>query len=505
MSGCIGNSDPSAVSSPHEPVSSTPGDVGNITTCDITCPDSYALYPYNIEGNAICLTDEMDYEGVPIIAPLLKTRGTMISIVWKDDADGFKKNKLDYTELDFEDVSEFSSCVAITFYETTLESSNITNKKAIVVDSYENALLAGPLAAILDVPILFYGETTNEALWRLGARHASDIIAVGNLPYAEWTDVSLQIPQDVHEYTIDAAKSNGIVLDYLVVTNADDNDGLRSYFPQNPNTPYTPHLSSFASLFAIYRNGLVISVANGSKAPSPYTIDMGIEAVAGKLKQEGMKPRFLMMLGDSVSLPFSYYFGNTAIAPVAFEEKIATDNVYASLKGVPGQGYDADSTNGSYNYPKNAIAVDLAHGRIIAKNLSGLSMHFDRIVNYNEYLATNSAPSTPQLNANKNEWNNNAFGYNGFNAEWGWPEEIQTMMNLWMNGEFNIEEGSIKAKSIWPLSLNDDFAKYPAISNFVVSGADHGSPQGNTIHHTDIMPVPPQRKCPIILLYRTDR
>ncbi|MDD5502441.1 MAG: C25 family cysteine peptidase [Candidatus Thermoplasmatota archaeon] len=453
----------------------------------ITSPQKYALEPYGVPGNAICLTDEKDYEGIPILVPIFKNHDKMTSLAWKDASDGFKKNKLIYTDIDFENVSEFSSIIAITFYEKNEKSDVI---KAIVVDSYENSILAGPIASILDIPILRYGQTTNEALWRIGAKNAENIIAIGNVPYSKTAGVSLGMQQDIWNFTVSLAKSHSVDMNYIVVCNPDDNDGLQSYFPQSTSTPYTAHLSCLASTFAAFRNGIVISVANGSVAPSPAHIDSSVENMVYMLNHNELKMRFLLLVGDSISLPFSYYFGNIIAAPVQDEEKIATDNIYADLEGAPENGYDTENKNGNYDYPEKAISVELAVGRIIAKNCSRLSMQLDRIVNYREYLAVESAPVASTMNTLSDEWNNNALAYTAESTESGWPEELQGALLISQRGFFNLKERSLDEKTLCILadsSLPNDFA----ISNFVFAGPDHGNPQRNSASYDRIISMPP--------------
>lgn len=62
--------------------------------------------------------------------------------------------------LTYSDLSIFPSQIAITFWEKS--------RKAIVVDNYTNALNVVPIANIKNIPILIQGETTKEALYRLG-------------------------------------------------------------------------------------------------------------------------------------------------------------------------------------------------------------------------------------------------------------------------------------------------------------------------------------------------
>jgi hypothetical protein len=243
-------------------------------------------------------------------------------------------------------------------------------------------------------------------------------------------------------------------------------------------------------MFAAFRNGIVISVANGSVAPFPYEIDISVERVAKMLENGGITPRFLLILGDSVSLPFSYYFGNMVTAPVKYEEKIATDNIYADLEGVPENGYDTENKNGNYDYPEKATSIELANGRIVAKQPSGLSMQFNRMVNYRDYFATELAPAAPTMDIIPGEWNNNALAYTGQSTETGWPEELQGALLLSQNGIFNIKERSLDEKTLCILadsSLSDDFA----ISNFIFAGPDHGNAQGNSASFDQIVAMPP--------------
>jgi len=493
MSGCVGNLDVNRNRTFIADNSNRPANTeqkasegSNHLSGEIVRPSSYTLKPYEIRGDAICLVDENDYEGVPILVPVFKNHNKMVSLAWKDSRDSFKKNKLTYTDIDFEDVSEFSSKIALTFYETS-ESQNTENGdriKAIVVDSYENSLLAGPIACILDIPILRYGPMTNEVLWRTGIYKAENVIAIGNTPYSNNAGIALKTQFDVWNFTISLATDFGVDMNYIVVTNPDDNEGLTSYFPQNSKTPYTPHLSCFASMFAALRNGIVVCCdAADNKAPSPELIDKSIESVAEKMRYVGIESKFLLMVGDSISLPFAYYWFNGSSDNLG---KIPTDNVYADLGGSPTEGYDTDKNRPGF--PSGAKMPELASGRIIAKNLSGMSMYFDRMVNYMQYLAVGQAPSTPQMDTVPNEWNNNAFTYNGLQAEWGWPEEIQSTIDLFLNGKFNVKEGSVEAKG---KLFGYVLAEYVSMSNFIVSGGDHGSPHGNSIQYSDVKPMPP--------------
>lgn len=447
------------------------GSGGSETTL-VQKPSKYSLTALELQGKRRIVLPESDYASLPILAPVFKNHGMNVSIEW---------NNGDGVQIAADDASKFSSQVAITFWEGK-------STKAIVVDSYENALLVGPLACMLDAPILYYGSTTNEALWRVGAITKDDIISAGNAPFSNKVKISLKNQEAVQDYTISVAKEKGTNLNYIAVVNPDDDGGLESYFPQN--APYTAHLSCFGSIFAVYRNGIVISVANGSKAPYPGIIDQSIEHVASKLKQNGMTPKFLMLLGDSVSLPFSYYWFSDRSTELG---KIPTDNVYANFDGTPSEGYDTNKENPGY--PSNAKNVDVAHGRIIAKNLAGLSRYADRIFNYREYLAIETAPPAPIPTLNPLEWNNNALAYSSTAAEFGTPEEVQAWANMFVFGGFNTLEGSVVGHTCVPgagsIVSGKLLGELFTLSNFIVAGADHGCPHGNSVWYNQLKPMPP--------------
>ncbi|MDD5502629.1 MAG: C25 family cysteine peptidase [Candidatus Thermoplasmatota archaeon] len=442
----------------------------------VSKPVNTVLSAMDLQGKKGVVIPSTEYYNLPILAPVLKNYGLNVSVDWKKDG---------YADISCPDVSEFSSKIALAFWNRS--------DMAIVVDNYENSILAGSLASVLNAPILYYGNTTNEALWMLGATNPENIIAIGNVPYAEKANVSLAGQDDIIGFTVSAAKEKGVNLNYITVVNADDETGLQSYFKQKSKTPYTEHLSCFGSIFSAYHNGIVVSVANGTIAPSPEIIDLAVAKAAKAMNESGMQPKFLLMLGDSVSLPFCYYWfpGNS-------EElgKIPTDNVYADLEieGVCEDGYDTNESNPGH--PVEPMTVELANGRIVAKSLESLSRYADRIFNYNEYLAATSAPAANIPALNPLEWNNNALAYSATGAEFGTPEELQAYELLLTSG-FNTQEGSAAGHTSPGLIAGFNqvsgvlVSTLFTMSSLIVAGADHGCPQANSVDYSQLQPMPP--------------
>ncbi|MCK4614061.1 MAG: hypothetical protein KAU14_04590, partial [Thermoplasmata archaeon] len=119
-------------------------------------PSDYEIAPGSVfpggelSSDTIVLQGE-DYEAFPVTAPLLSLHGIDTFIDWGTG-----------DQVVVDDLSMYSSVIALTFFEDA--------GKAIVVENYSGALLAVPLSVTFNAPILYQdqGDTTNEALWRLG-------------------------------------------------------------------------------------------------------------------------------------------------------------------------------------------------------------------------------------------------------------------------------------------------------------------------------------------------
>ncbi|PKP68132.1 MAG: hypothetical protein CVT83_06525, partial [Alphaproteobacteria bacterium HGW-Alphaproteobacteria-5] len=451
-------------------------------------PSVYTLSNYVVSGNAICLTDTNDYEGVPVLAPIFKNHNKMVSIGWKDTNDQFKQNKLSYASINFDDVSEFSSRIAITFYEVNpvLNNTPISGKKAIVVDSYENALLAGPLACMLNAPILYSGSTTNEALWRVGAIKAEDIISIGTTPYSGEVETSLNSQEEIQNCTVSLATQKGINLNYIAVANPDDNTDSNSGYIA------TAHLSTFGSLFAAMHNGIVLTVSADAQS-----IDSAISQLCKKLSTKPSDSqwwkytsvKYLLMCGDSASLPFVYYWRQDDAINGQGWEFVPSDNPYADLDGDTVFTHTLTSTK-TNDMDARLRTPELACGRIVAKTLNDMSSYFDRVFNYGDRFGASSLPADVGLPALSpySDWQNNAVTWCGLAAEFGAQSLLSAYQWMLLDWGFNTQEDSAHAHTLVGGGLiAGDMAK----ANFVLADADHGSPQGNTVSYSQLKAMPP--------------
>jgi hypothetical protein len=412
-------------------------------------PGSYSISALDFQGKTRIILSEADYKSLPVLAPVFKNHGIDASIAW---------NNGDGVEIAAEDASKFSSQVAVTFWEGKAQ-------KAVVVDSYENALLAGPLAAMLDAPILYYGSTTNEALWRIGANDSSEVISMGNTPYSSKVQASLQNQNAVWEYTISTAKGRGANLNYIAVVNPNDDTDDKFY---------TAHLSAFGSVLATYRNGLVISTDGDSQKTNAL-----IKSLVNKTVNANMDPKFVCILGDYA-----------AVQPGGW----ITDSSWEG-DGVTSEDENPCPSDNPYvDFDEDNSTVELANGRIIAKTINDMSYYFDRIVNYNSYISNPKKDASPNPLLFGADWNNNAMTYFATRTEYMTLGAETATNNLFRDSSFNTQDDSVQAHcdvenvlGITGMLLPPDFAK----SNFIAMMSDHGYPGGCSVSAGDLIDMPP--------------
>ncbi len=411
-------------------------------------PSRQSLSKLDLQGKSRIVLPEGDYACLPVLAPVFKNFGINVSIGW---------NPGDGADIQGGDASRFSSEIAVTFWE-----GNCSN--AIVVDSYENALLAGPLASIINAPVLYYGTTTNEALWRIGANDSNEIIAVGNVPYAVKTKVSLQSQEKIWECTIAAAKQKGINLNYVAVVNPNDDTS---------NKFYTSHLSAFGSILAAHRNGLVVSTNGISEKTNAM-----IKSVADKIECANLNLKFICIIGDYAAVQPGGWITDDSWGESALSDDdnpCPSDNPYA----------DFDDDNAT---------VECANGRIIAKKLSDMSKYIDIMVNYKSYLSNPKKDASPNPVLFGSDWNNNAMTYFATRTEYMTLGAETATNNIFRASSFNTQDDSAQAHcdvenilGITGMLLAPDFAK----SNFIAMMSDHGYPGGCSVDAEDLVDMPP--------------
>jgi len=399
---------------------------GDFEQAVVTDPGTDYLQPYDVAGVARITLPANMYAAAPYLAPMV-TRGVTTSLGWNGD-----ENPQTTLEPDETDIAKLSGRLALSYWDAP--------DRAIVVDSYERALLMAPLAGLADIPLLLYDwRYTDEALTKLGTIYAPQIIVCGDTPYNN-RGVTVLDDDEVLAYTLDYALYIGHDVDYIVATNPDDGPGVAS----------TPRLSALAAAWAVHYGGVLVVVP-----ASASEINSRVHAAYAALEDVGMTPRFLNIVGDEKSVPMLVQ-GNTP-----------SDNSYADRDG-------------------DRYTVEIANGRVLAKELWDQSYYLDRIINYDAYL------DAGLLRANRvidpQHWSNNAVIYMGWAAEFAEDSENHCRERMWAEGQFNTQDDTDKAHAAMKLAMMEDFAR----SNFIIINADHGMPSGTvTWSSSDLLDLNP--------------
>lgn len=396
----------------------------------VTEPTVKVLDEYDLFGIERVIVTDSRYQAAPITSTLIPY-GILPSIEWE------KNNATDMWINYTSTVSEFSSRMAISVWDSP--------DYAIVVDDYESAILSVPLSVYLDAPLLMDGTTTDEALWELGTIYADQIICVGTTQYNN-DGVTVIDEDDVMEYALGIAILNGETPDYLVVTNPDDADG---------NTAY---LSSMAGAFAAYHRGVILTIGS---TDTSTVINTKIHDAYDVFTDIGLNCTYLNIVGDYKSVPHKYEnhgFGNEP-----------SDNRYADLDGDP-------------------VTIEIAAGRVFGKTLEDVAYYLDRVINYESYWDTDTAPVAPAPALVPGQWNNNAVIYCGWAAEFAEDSENHCREYMRNIGWFNTKDDSEVAHAMATAQLMADFAA----SNFIIINADHGMPTGTvTFDSGDLLDLHP--------------
>jgi hypothetical protein len=397
-------------------------------------------------GDAVKRALTCNYEAIPMLAPVFKNRG--IEVRW-----GASSDKSDL-QIPFNfDSSALSSAIARRFWDSA--------ENAIVVNNYAGAVLSSQIGCLLNAPLLIYGSTTDEILEKLGVE-SEDIISVGDTPYTKGTVLKTQ--DDVLDFMINLNGEKINSMNYIAVANPEDMES---------SAVASPSMSSFAPLFAAYHNGMVVISSDNSTL-----VNEEIKNCISKLNDAGAKPRHVCLVGDYSALNATYittdqYDGNGFW--LDYKYGTPSDNPYGDL----------DS---------NPMTIELAVGRIIARNLNEMSNYFGRISNYKKQISNEKYPEDANSGLNVmlgSDWNNNAITYFGSGTEHMAPDSELSVNQMFKNAKFDVQDDSPQAKTngyvhavavggpiitqeiSGPL-LAADFAK----SNFIAMDADHGCPEG---------------------------
>ena len=394
-------------------------------------PDSFDK---NDGYNEKIILSEDNYEGLSFLAPAAMNKGVLPLINWGEGQ-----------SLSYSDLSAFSSSTAISFWEEKdvdefSKEELVKSRKAIVVDNYENALNVVPISNFKNIPILIQGETTEEALYRLGTIYPEQVIVYGETEYNQFENKGVIVLDNTTllDYTINCAKEVDININYITVVNPNDN---------NEEVADVPHLSAFGSLLAVHRNSIILTCEANNE-----TINSSVHNAVEVLENNGMKTEYICIVGDAYSLPFIYDYVKL------LDHDSPTDNFYADLDGDP-------------------YTIEIAIGRIVGKTLADMSFYMDRIFNYNSYLEIGKAPIVSNRFEMGQEWDNNGLTYCATAAEFAGEGDMYVNEKLY-EGDFNTRDASPEAHTGYATTevsgeiLPMQFQR----ANFIMMDADHGNP-----------------------------
>lgn len=304
--------------------------------------------------------------------------------------------------------SEMSSAIADRYWTQI--------KVAVVVEDYEHALLAAPLASYINAPILF---DCDDIRAYLDGRGIDSIIKVGDCGrYGGLHVLELKTQEDVWEYYI-SVLGDGDSCNYLVVANPGDID-------YSDERLFIPGLSLAAGALASERHALVITgdytvdknwtfqlgygtaeAGAGERGEDPdvvseelevelqlniskraVQIDNDIDRAVECLSSNAKPPEYLAIVGGPAAVPMMYlkspiYYENVQQDEKG-EEYLATDSFYGDLDIKLNWTQDALEEN--YGYIEDEMYTqELYVGRIVAPNVLDASALVARSVGYWEY------------------------------------------------------------------------------------------------------------------------
>ena len=288
-------------------------------------------------------------------------------------------------------------------------------KTIILVSNYNYALLATPLATLLDLPIIFDGKKTDDFISDMGVKSAITIGKVRN--YNNIGIKHLSSTGDIWEMYVDSLKKNGEKCEYIVVTNPYD---------INLDDPdlYIPGLSLASGVLAAGRNALLVTgdytaklewiqqlgyglddAGSGERGNDEdnltdeqelelqlnvnnkaVQIDKDISEAVEFLKTYEFSPKYVALVGGPVAVPMMY-----VKSPVWLdsdqeekgEEYIATDTYFGDLD-VNLDSEEDQNKNYYYDYDE-LYEPELAVGRIVAQDLGDASALVTRSLGYWDY------------------------------------------------------------------------------------------------------------------------
>ncbi len=337
---------------------------------------------------------------------------------------------------------------------------------------YEIGLVAAPLAAYLNIPVIVtrtMDSLVKETLSGLGVTYT---LICGNVEeYGE--TYYLPTISDALDLCVEFLNSRFGKISYITITNSED---VISHYGISELSCLAPYLSS-------YYEGLVLNcpiprlpsnIFDESDENIAFIVNETIPEIKTELEKlldefldlgiysyYVVDSPYLAILGDPYSIPF-YYFENPnpSTDPQADDGWIATDDYYADL--------DNDHNQ-----------IELAAGRVLALSLSGTSALISRSLFYSKYMACWEADSRVS-DAKNAEWKSTAYAAKGDDwngAIWVMTNDYWYEVNYLQSQGYTVHTTQRRSSGA---TVSQEILNYYSSSSMIYVIA-HGSPDGYQI------------------------
>jgi hypothetical protein len=314
-------------------------------------------------------------------------------------------------------ISEISIGIAENYWERI--------ELVVIVSNYQDALVAAPLAAWLNAPLIFKGSGVQGFL---ASRGVPSAIVIGSGDY----DVGIKrliSRQAIWDFYLELLAEEGRSCNYVIITNPKDLE----------KDVLVPYLSLNSAILAAYRNGIVVTddysvekgwlfqlgygmgdAGTGERGDDPdilpeeeelelqrkineraIKIDNDIDKAVEFLQAREMRPEYLALVGCPAALPMLYlknpiWYENAAPEYDNGDEYLATDSYYNDLdikleinRNIAGDyiciGEPGNYQGSNYEFVREELYTqELAVGRVVAWNLVDASALVVRSLEFNE-------------------------------------------------------------------------------------------------------------------------
>ncbi len=314
------------------------------------------------------------------------------------------------------EMSELGSCkseISLQIAKLYWEDINTV----IIVENYDDALVAVPLASKLNAPLIYNGDGTERFIENFGVESA--IMVGDDLPHYYGIGLKkLSTHEEVWDFYIQTLTDRGEECEYIVITNPND-----IYY--NDTRYFIPGLSASSSILSSERNAIVVTgdytvnltwiqelgygtaeAGAGERGSDDdrttdedevelqklvnakaIAVDQAVDDAYDYLARQGSTAKYLGIVGGPSAVPMLYLKSPIWFEGVDQDEKgeeyLATDTYYGDLdiKLVASNLTEGIETN--YDHTNDRLYTqELAVGRVIAPDLLDATSLITRTVGY---------------------------------------------------------------------------------------------------------------------------